>query len=211
MSKEKEVIKYLKKVGSATGNKIAQEALGLIKATGGSGKLIQEMVDAGQLEIDSSGRYTEYRVASSGGATISKSKSKAKKSSKKSSKKYQNKHARKIETETVKESALPTVDLPGYSAKLGKGGVVKITGPNRQVAQLREGEHLVVINGNFAYAAATPPEVIAAISDYAKDQGMATFTVSDVKTNSVIGTDKDIQLDESRIICLEIKKHNKAA
>jgi hypothetical protein len=224
MSQERneKIVKYLKKVGQSNANGIAQNALGMTKASGGLRKLLESMLSSGEIEADNSGRYTEYKAPSSRGGSIGKSKSKSKSVSKKSSskkssskksksasKKSSGVEARKIGK--TKQPAIKVEILKGYSAKGLKDGSVEISGPRNQTATLADGEHLIVINGNFSYGASTPPEVIAAISDYAKANGMATFTVKDMKTNSVIGTSKDIDLDESRILCLEIAKHNKAA
>jgi hypothetical protein len=220
------IVEYLKNNGQANANNIAQNACDMKKASGGLRKLLQQMVADGEIVEDNSGRYTEYKVpaASSATASVGKPEKKSKKKSKKKDKKGKksastetvadaspNRDARKIGSSKKRESALPAVDLPGFDAVAMKDGSVEVTGPKKQTATLAPGEYLVVINNDFSYAATTPAEVIAAISDYAKDKGMATFTVKNMKTNSVIGTDKDIELGESRILCLEIAKHNKAA
>jgi hypothetical protein len=209
-SKRKSILKYLKSAGSATANKIAQNALNLKKGTGSSKALIDEMVADGELVEDSSGKYTEYTVA---GKTKKTKKASIGKTS--SVKKARAKGAaRKIEQakqKKAKEKGFNSKTLSGYDAYPNDDGTVTVTGPNNQSAVLADNEHLVVINGKFLYAAKTPPEVIGAISEYTKGEGMTTFTVTDMVTNEEIGTGEDIELDDSRIICLEIKKHNKAA
>jgi len=214
------IVEYLKSNGQANANNIAQNACDMKKASGGLRDTLNDMVNAGLIVEDNSGRYTEYKAKVAVAKRASVSKPKKAKKNKKATKSVEttasvspNRDARKIEQKNSnkKESALKAENLPGYSAVARDDGSVEVTGPNKQSAILQEGEYLVVINGVFGYAATTPPEVIAAISDHAKAQGMATFTVKDMKTNSVIGTDKDIELGESRILCLEIAKHNKAA
>ena len=185
---------YLKKNPGVTGNVIAIEGCGLSKARPGFRRVLAGMVKEGEVVADDSTRYTTYSLAS--GTSV-------KTGAVTKSVKADTKGADDVR-------ALPTKRMEGYTP-FYKDGRLHIRCPNKQEVSLKDNEHLLVVNGVPMYTVETAKDVIACISDFAQEKGYATFVVSDITSNKVIGEEKDIVLDESRILAISIRKHNKAA
>lgn len=211
------VVDYLKKAAKATMNAIAQNVFNASKATNKIMALVESLVNTKAVTKDTSGRYVEYAVATGSASvapavtTIAPKAAATPTPAVKNAANVSGANPKKITQNQTPQSALKTKVLPGYSATALANGRIKIDGPNRQTIDIASDEYLIVINNNFSYAAKTPADVIAAIFDYGKEQGITTFVVKDAVSNKVIGNEKDVVLGESRILCLEIAKHNKAA
>ena len=173
-------------------NKIAKDGLDLSKANQALKDEVAKLVEEGKLTEDNSGRYTLYSIGEAG-EDVDK--------------------AGEVSLQNAQEIQLPTKEFEGFTVesnpKVRNGKIV--TTPEGNSIELGGGESLVVINGVAQYLAQEPSDVISCISDYTTEHDMVTFVVKDIKANKVIGSAGDVQLDEGRILALEITKHNKAA
>jgi len=184
-----QIISWLKKHAGSTASQIAQGALGKSKPSDGDKNLLHGMTESGELTVDNSGRYTTYSV-NTGSTSIAPA-------------------AEKVAEVRVGKD-IPSIKLEGFSAKWEKDKL-KITAPDKQVYELDENEFILVINNRVEYVVKTPADVLSAITDYTTERGIATFTIRDLIGNKEIKTAGDIVLDEGRILCFKIEKHNIAA
>jgi len=185
--------KFLRKGGQSL-TAIAKGCFHTSKANATCKSEVNELIEAGELSVDTTGRFDIYQLKKAASKSVGKTKSASKKNALKKPGK----------------ATITAVTLEGYSVKQSRGKTV-ISCPNGASIPIAEGEYLVVINDDPRYTAKDAKDVISCIADYSTEKGMASFVVSDIKTNKVITGSDDISLDESRILSLQIKKHNKAA
>ena len=103
--------------------------------------------------------------------------------------------------------------MKGYSitkSKKKKNAKV-IKTPNGKKITMNDDDFLIVINNEPLYVVKDPADAMTCIHEYRVDKGMRTCVVSDIVQSKSIGTSGDIEVSETNILFLEIKKHNKAA
>jgi len=202
LSQKEKIVKAVKKTAlSAT--KIANE-LGFSKAAKIKQDL-EDLVNEGLLEIDSSGRFDVYKAATKS----SKSKSVSKTSD--------NQEVSTVEDGERVDDNLPEAsdtDLRGFAiANIRYKGkrMKKVTTPDGKKIRLGPEEKLIVINGKPKFVISSPEELITSIRKYALDNDLTVFNVKDMKQNKKISNEKDVQIKDNHIMFLNIQKHNKAA
>jgi len=184
-----QVIAWLKRNAGSTATQIVQGALGKTKARDNDKEMLGDLVHSGELIEDCSGRYTTYSVA--GGRSVSAAPA-----------------SQVAEVKSGKD--VPAMKLDGFTAKW-QGNKLKITAPDGQIYELDEEEFVLVINNRVEYVVKSPADVLSAITDYTTERGISTFTIKDLIGNKEIKNAGDIVLDEGRILCFKLEKHNKAA
>ena len=88
---------------------------------------------------------------------------------------------------------------------------VQITLPSGKRVKINDEDSLLVINDEPKFVVKTPTDVLSCVREYALKKGMRHFTVDDIVQNKKIGTSGDVQISDSHLMFLTIKKHNKAA
>lgn len=184
-------------------NNVAQSATAIAKAAGYSKAIqIQEELDKlvaeGKVIKDETGRFPTY------------TKAKAKK-------------VVKATEEVTVVSAAKAAQAPisaddnlnhigGYSLKPAKNKAgqkgKKVTFPNGKVAFIPEGSSLLIINDEHNYIVNTPANVFQNIGTWTKNQGWATFSVTQLDVGNIA---KPGDLKMIPVLIIKITKVNKAA
>jgi hypothetical protein len=192
------VVLYVKKNENSTATRISKDVLFTSKASASLKEELTTLVENGTLSVYNGGRFVTYSAGSgtSGVTTIKASK--------------------KPMVKVGSPDSLTADTLSGFTAKKKSGRVHVHCPPNKAFPKgykvsLADGAYLLVINGEPKFKVEDANDTLSAISTYATEQGMASFAVSDVKTNTDISGKTDIVLGEGRILSLKVGKVNKAA
>lgn len=198
---ESQILKVLSAKTGMTATAIAKK-LGMTKARDSFTAQLRQLVEAGQAVEKTEGRYVLYMKASAQAAVAPSAK-----------KKTVAVAAPVVEDEANKTSDIPEASarmLNGYKSEV-VGGKKVITTPASKKLTMDKDSFLIVINEQPKYVVKDASDVISCIREYAVDNNMATFTVSDMYQSKNIGTKNDVMKPDNGILFLKISKHNKAA
>jgi len=191
MSDRDSILRFLQNHSNSTAASIARY-LGKTKLSQSDKDCLQELIDQGEVDENTSGRYATYSVD---GEEEEETPSPA--------------EVQPVEVKTSK--SVPAFKLEGFKAEWTDDDKLRVTAPDGATYDLENDDNILVINGRVEFIIKTPADVLAAITDYTTEQGVQTFTIRDIIENKEIKNAGDIVLNEGRILCFKIEKHNKAA
>ena len=205
----------LEENGEATRTNLANR-LGVHKDNRTLRETLAEMVEEGEIEVDESGRYLVYSIASEGNPQMEEDEDYL---DEELYEECDEELDEECDEETVDcsevfnevENVLPENDN-GYIVERLRDGVVRVTTPDDNKIDMTVDERLLVINEEYHAIIKTPEQLLNNIANYANQMSIRFHTVRDVETGEGLTKNDISEYDMNKtIIFMRVERKNKAA